>query len=163
MASWDDLRESDPELAAAGERLLRPTGEGFAFLATVSAAGGPRVHPVVPVLAVGRLHVFVVSMSPKHEDLRRDGRFALHAMLTAEGGEEFYVTGRASIAGEPGRRVEVREASGGRLGAHSFETLFEFDISHVLYTLWSGWGTKDIWPEYRRWRAPRVRVDRAAP
>ena len=163
MATWDDLRASEPELAAAGERLLRPTGDGFAFLATVSAAGGPRVHPVVPILAGTRLYVFVVSMSPKHEDLRRDGRFALHAMLTPEGGEEFYLTGRASIAGEPGRRVEVREASGGRLGAHSFETLFELDIRRVLYTRWSSWGTKETWPEYRRWRAPGVRADRAAP
>jgi hypothetical protein len=29
--------------------------------------GGPRVHPMMPVLVDGRLHVFVVRLSPRTE------------------------------------------------------------------------------------------------
>ncbi len=154
MATWDELRARDPELGTHGERLLNPTGDGIAYLATVRRDGGPRVHPVMPVVASGRLHVFVVSMSPKHDDLLRDGRFALHAGPPPAGGEEFYLSGRARRVDNAERRKAVVVASGGRLGRQDFETLFELDIRRALYTYWKGWGTKDIWPEYRRWRAP---------
>jgi len=153
MASWSDLRTEEPALAAAGERLLQPNGDGTAFLATVRSDGGPRVHPVMPVLADGRLHVFVVNLSPKHADLLRDGRYALHALPPRAGGEEFYLTGRASFIEAPGRRAEAVEASGGRLGGHDFESLFELDLRRVLHTVWANWGTAEAWPDYRRWRA----------
>ncbi len=140
-------------MAEAGLRLLKPTGEGVAFLATTRRDGGPRVHPVVPVLAGERLHLFVVNLSPKHEDLLRDGRFALHAMPPPAGGEEFYLTGRARRVEDASRRTEVTAASGGRLGHRDFETLFELDLRRALYTHWRGWGTAAIMPEYRRWRS----------
>jgi len=158
MSTWDELRALDPELGACGERLLNPTGAAAAYLATVRRDGGPRVHPVMPIIASGRLHVFVVSMSPKREDLLRDGRYALHAPPPPAGGEEFYLSGRAGRVDNPERRKAVVGASGGRLGREDFETLFELDIRRVLYTHWANWGTKDIWPEYRRWRAPSALV-----
>ena len=151
MATWIELQHADPELAAHGEHLLSPDGTGFAFLATTSKGGAPRVHPVVPILAAGRLHVFVVNMSPKHADLLRDGRYALHSTLTPTGGEEFYVTGRAGRNDDPARRAEVTAASGNRLGHTGFETLFELDLGHVLYTHWDNWGTAQTWPRYTRW------------
>jgi len=40
--------------------------------------GGPRVHPVCPVISAAGLHVLVIS-GPKQQDLRRDGRYALHS------------------------------------------------------------------------------------
>jgi len=153
MATWQDILESDPDLGANGLRLLRPDGTGFAFLATVSKAGSPRVHPVVPIVADGRLHLYVVSFSPKHGDLLRNGRYALHSTLTSEGGEEFYVTGRASRIDDPERRATVTTASGNRLGHNDFETLFELHIEHVLYTHWDNWGTAQTWPRYTRWPA----------
>jgi hypothetical protein len=154
MATWQELSNAEPALAAHGERLLSPDGTGFAYLATVSRAGAPRVHPVVPILAAGRLHVFVVDLSPKHADLLRDGRYALHSVLTPDGGEEFYVTGRAARIDEPVRRAEVTAASGNRLGHNDFEMLFEFDVERVLYTRWDDWATAKTWPRYTRWRAP---------
>jgi hypothetical protein len=51
-------------------------GLGLAFLATVRSDGGPRVHPICPLLA-DDLYGFIV-VGPKLEDLRRDGRYALH-------------------------------------------------------------------------------------
>jgi hypothetical protein len=150
MATWSEIAQSKPDLVFAGERLL--FGDlGTAFLATVRADGGPRLHPVAPVLAAGRLYLFVVNMSPKHADLLRDARYALHALPPPGGGEEFYITGRSKPHKEPDLRRQVSAASGNRLGNHDFEDLFELDISRVLHTRWSGWGTKDIWPHYTRW------------
>ncbi len=153
MAAWAEFEAEEPAIAAAGQRLLRPNGDGIAFLATVRGDGGPRLHPVMPVLAAGRLHVFVVRLAPKYTDLQRDGRFALHALPPDHGGEEFYVTGRAEIVEDADRRGIVTTASGGRLGLHDFEALFALDVRHVLHTVWADWGTARAWPDYRKWRA----------
>ncbi len=52
--AWSQLESSDPELAEAGRRLLyQGSNTASAFLATVAPDGGPRVHPVFPVLFLG--------------------------------------------------------------------------------------------------------------
>lgn len=152
-AHWKDLAGAEPAIAEAGERLLRPSGEGVAYLATVRKDGGPRVHPVMPVLAGGRLYVFVVRMSWKYRDLARDGRYALHAAPSPEGGEEFYVTGPARQVENASARSAVTAASGGRLGLHDFEALFELGIERALRTKWQDWGTASAWPSYTKWAA----------
>lgn len=152
-ASWAAFAAAAPEIAAAGERLLQANGEGTAFLSTVRKDGGPRVHPVMPVLAGGALHVFVVTMGNKYRDLLRDNRYALHAMPVPEGGEEFYLTGRATPLRDAGDREMVRAASGGRLGGHDFEALFALDMEAVLHTKWENWGTAETWPAYNKWKA----------
>src|SRR5204863_7932506 len=128
---WATFAAEAQSIAAAGERLLRPTGDGIAFLSTVRKDGGPRVHPVMPVLAEGALHVFLVTLSYKYRDLLRDARYALHAMGPPEGGEEFYITGAARPVEDSGVRQAVRAASGNRLGAHEFEALFALDLEAV--------------------------------
>ena len=154
MATWVDFEGDAPELAAHGKRLLNQYGAPFGFLATVRRDGGPRVHPVCPVVAEGGLYVFVVSMSPKKDDLLRDPRYALHSFPPPSGGgEEFYVTGRASPVDDGVVRERVVAATGGTLGTHDFEVLFELGLEHVLYTLWANWGTAETWPSYTRWHA----------
>jgi hypothetical protein len=153
MATWEQMRSEDPETAEAGKRLLGANGYGVSFLGTVRLDGGPRMHPVAPVLCDGRLYVFVVNMSPKYQDLLRDGRYAMHALPTSEGGEEFYLTGRATHIEDAAIFKAAQAASDNRLGHTSFEALFELDLSHVLYTQWTDWGTAKTWPHYRRWHA----------
>ena len=153
MSSWRELEGGAPAIAAAGRRLLQADGTGTAFLATVRKDGGPRVHPVMPVLVDGSLYVFVVNLGWKYRDLLRDGRYALHSSPSAEGGEEFYVTGPANELSDAGTRAAVREASGGRLGGHEFEALFEMGIERALYTKWENWGTAETWPAYQKWAA----------
>ena len=70
MATWRDVQEQRPELAAAGRDLLYQFGVGLGCLATA-------VHPICPILHEQRLLAFIVP-SPKLEDIRRDGRYALH-------------------------------------------------------------------------------------
>ncbi len=152
--SWARFASEAPGIAAAGERLLRE-GQGIAYLATVRKDGGPRVHPVMPVLAPGGLYVFVVNLGWKYRDLKRDGRYALHSAPAPEGGEELYVTGPAIESADPGERAAVREASGGRLGGHQFEALFRLDVERALHTVWEGWGTAETWPRFTKWAADR--------
>jgi hypothetical protein len=154
VASWRAFEESAPDIGAAGRRLLRADGSGVAYLATVRKDGGPRVHPVMPVLAGGSLYVFVVNLGWKYHDLKRDGRYALHCSPPAEGSEEFYVTGPAVESSDVEERRRVQEASGGRLGHHDFEALFELGIDRALHTKWANWGTAETWPEYFKWAAP---------
>src|SRR5262245_45195115 len=155
MATGRECAAAEPQLAAAGERLLMQSGVGMGFLGTVRADGGPRVHPVSPLPVEGRLYVFIVEMSPKKDDLLRDGRYALHALPPPEGGEEFYVTGRATLVED--EKVQAAVATAFRRPVLDFELLFELGIRRVLHTTWENWGTNQIWPSYRRWRAPGPR------
>jgi hypothetical protein len=153
-ASWADFETAAPALAAIGRRLLY-RGEAIAagFLATVAPDGGPRVHPVFPVIADGDLWLFIVNLSPKYRDLVANGRYALHSLSNADGGDEFYLRGRASERSDPAEKAGIVAATGGRQGAHEFEVLFRCRIEHVLHTRWEGWGTAATWPSYEKWRA----------
>jgi hypothetical protein len=94
MATWSDFAAAEPTLAAGIRALLQQYGPGMGYLATVRADGGPRVHPVSPVLTDDGLYCFIVN-SPKRRDLDRDGRYALHSYPPEENDDEAYLTGHA--------------------------------------------------------------------
>ena len=75
--SVERLQGREPDLAMTARRLLAVAGVGPGYLATVAVHGSPRIHPVNPFRFDGDPAMFVVP-SPKLEDLRRDGRYALH-------------------------------------------------------------------------------------
>ena len=67
----------DPSLPAVARELIYDNRTiGLGFLATVRPDGGPRVHPICPLVTEDGLFGFIVP-GPKRDDLRRDGRFAL--------------------------------------------------------------------------------------
>jgi len=148
VATWAEFETAAPEMAAAGWRLLSHPGFGFGYLATVRRDGGPRLHPINPILAAGQLTAFIVP-SPKLEDLRRDGRYALHSCGAEHVDDEFYVTGRALVAASP-------ELLGAALAACHFtpgadHELVEFGIDAAL---WAHYSTPPSWPPvYTRWAA----------
>src|SRR3954454_12020781 len=94
MASWSDFAAASPHLATNVRALLQQYGPGLGYLATVRADGGPRVHPVSPVVTAEGLFCFVVD-SPKRRDLERDGRYALHSYPPEDRDDEAYLSGRA--------------------------------------------------------------------
>jgi len=94
MASWSEFAADEPGLAEAIRALLQQYGPGLGYLATVRADGGPRVHPVSPVITDDGLFCFVVD-SPKRRDLERDGRYALHSFPPEDSDDEAYLAGRA--------------------------------------------------------------------
>ena len=93
MATWAQFATAEPELAIYGWELLREE-QGYAFLATVSPGGAPRVHPVVPFVADGTLLVSIAVNSPKARDLRAEPRYMLHATV-GDNDTEFAVRGCA--------------------------------------------------------------------
>lgn len=151
MATWAELEAGAFEIADAGRRLLFHPGFGFGYLATVRADGGPRLHPVNPVIAAGRLWVFVVP-SPKLDDLRRDGRFALHSTGAENVDDELYLDGRAREVDDPELRAAVEAACHFAVPAH--HVLVELQIEHVM---WAHYASPPRFPpDYRRWVDPTV-------
>ena len=107
MTSWSDFAQRAPEIAEFGKiRFQYPQGAsgGVAYLATVRADGGPRVHPVTPIIGE-QLFLFMEPASPKGKDLLREPRYALHcSVANSNGGEgEFYVRGQAALVTDPQR------------------------------------------------------------
>lgn len=109
MLSWGRFRRSAPDLAAAGRALFYRGSVGLAYLGTVRSDGGPRVHPVSPLLVEDGLYTLLM-VSPKLEDLLRDNRFALHTFPLDAGEEAFYLTGRAFFPRDVALRRSVAAA-----------------------------------------------------
>jgi Pyridoxamine 5'-phosphate oxidase len=153
MVTWKEFAVAAPEMARTGRALLEQFGVGLAFLATVRGDGGPRVHPVCPVLSSERLFVFVTPTSPKRDDLLRDGRYALQTFPQPKpGSDEFYVTGTAVVRNDATTRAAVlRDA---RHRADESETLFELSIDRVMHTRWEHVLTPQMRPVRQVWRAP---------
>jgi hypothetical protein len=138
---WSQFGEERPDLQKAAEALFYQHGLGLGFLATVRPDGGPRVHPICPVLA-GELYAFFVP-GPKLADLRRDGRFALCSETCAppRHDDNVYVTGTAEELNDP----QLRERLTAQLLAErslaepwpgfADEPLFELQVDRVLVTL----------------------------
>lgn len=145
MVSWGELEQANPELAQAGKDLFYQHGVGLAFLATTRRDGGPRVHPMCPILIDGLLTALIVP-SPKLHDLLRDGRYAMHSFPAPDNEDAFYVTGRATEIDDPDLRERVdeqfiaeREMKSPPPGLEE-ERLFEFDIATCLHTVTTGHG-----------------------
>jgi hypothetical protein len=100
MASWSEFAADEPRLARAIHALMHQYGPGLGYLATVRADGGPRVHPVSPVITADGLFCFIVD-SPKRRDLERDGRYALHSYPPEDNDDEAYVSGHAVPVNDP--------------------------------------------------------------
>jgi hypothetical protein len=142
MLTWMEFEAAQPDLAAAGKRMLYEFDVGLGFLATVRPDGGPRVHPVCPAITDDGLLVLVVE-GPKQRDLLRDGRYALHSETNPPPRHEdgFYVTGEAREVTDPA----VKERLGEQLRAEreqeslwpSFDEdrLFELLIDRCLLVL----------------------------
>lgn len=145
MTSWTEFAQQAPELAAFGQDRFQ---NGVAYLGTIRADGGPRVHPVTPIIGE-QLFLFMEPTSPKGKDIQRDGRYTLHCSVedSSGGGGEFYVRGRGTLADD----LQVREAA---VTASSYQPqeryiLFVFTIEFAFMNCYVG-----SEPNFRRWRAP---------
>jgi len=142
MTSWQEFTQQAPELAEFGAARF---GSGVAYLATVRADGGPRVHPVTPILGE-QLFLFMEPTSPKGKDLQRDGRFALHCAVedSGGGGGEFYVRGRAQLSDDPLLREQaIRAAS---YAPQERYILFLLEVEFAFMNVYSDSGSNS-----RRW------------
>lgn len=147
-----------PDLADAGRALFYQFGTvGLGFLATVRRDGGPRLHPMCPLISDDALFAYI-EPGPKRSDLRRDCRYAMHCFPPANNEDAVYITGIAKpVAPHDPRRDSVdqqwaRERSMERPPEQLSRTqLFEFSIETCLLTRTKGHG--DWSPQHTVWNA----------
>lgn len=158
MVSWVEFAAARPDLAEAGRDLLYQHGVGLAYLASVRRDGGPRVHPMCPLLDSEGLFAFILP-SPKQEDLLRDGRFSMHSFPRPDNEDAFYLTGEARLVEDLGARsrlsevfVSERESLGVPIPSKE-DLLFEFSIASCLLTRTTGHG--DPKPAHIVWHPPK--------
>ncbi len=142
MASWETFETEAPELAAfVRERMhLR-----VCYLGTLRADGGPRVNPVTPWFAAGRLFIRMYPGSVKVRALERDPRYALHSAVPDDDGTggESILWGTASVVNDPDL---LEAANAGRSDPDRYVVL-EFDVDEVLVTTYEGDDTvRRRWP-----------------
>lgn len=160
MTPWREFEREQPAMASEGQRLLYQFGVGLGFLATIRLDTGPRLHPMCPIIHDHRLLAFILP-SPKLNDLRRDGRYALHCFPPAENEDAFYITGTAQEVHDTGLRQAAADqflAERAALAVPAPEpshALVEFDIDSALLTRTTGHG--DHAPQHTVWKAkPRT-------
>ena len=149
--SWKVFEEDSPELAAlAYEKLNRK----IAYLATLRKDGSPRLHPVTPFIGNGMLFIFTEPSSPKIQDLRRDGRYALHCAVGGEGSLiEILVSGDAVVISNSCVRREQAERIAASSVVIDSYVLFEFQVKRVLVIEYD----EERKPVVRRWRREEAR------
>ena len=154
MATWADLEKEAPEIAAFGMKRLREYGVPLAFLATVRRDGGPRIHPVCPIVADGRVFVSIGADSPKQNDLRHNPGYMLHT-FPGEGDPEFSIRGNAVEITDPSEKQKVIDAI--EFAAYDVrDPIFELHIDRADKTQWENWKQPDTRPVRTRWIATRA-------
>ncbi len=141
VMSWTEFEHDQPALAAAGRGQFYQHGIGLGSLATVRADGGPRVHPVCPVISTAGLYLLVMA-GPKQADLCRDGRYALHSETCPPPRQDdgFAVSGRAREVTDPAERRAVHDQvlaeRGGAVWPGFYnDAVFELGIERSLLML----------------------------
>ena len=141
MITWTEFQRVAPALADAGRAQFYQFGIGLAFLATIRPGGGPRVHPVCPVIGPAGLHL-LIKAGPKQQDLRRDERYALHSETCPPPRHDdgFAITGRAREVTDAGTAGAIRsqvlaERDGKVWPGFDEEAIFELSLESCLLML----------------------------
>ena len=136
MATWAEFAAAAPAIAALGLKQFEKFH--IVYLATVREDGSPRVHPVSPIIADGRLFVATPPTSPKRLD------------LPGKDDAEFLVRGRAQRVTDDDTRASVSEAAGHTV--HHHDWIFEYDIQEAMMAYWENVGQPDTRPVREFWR-----------
>ena len=151
MATWAEFEAAEPEMAALGRALLSNRNFQIGYLATVRKDGAPRVRPVCPVLAGEHIYLAIGPDSLKLGDLRRDGRYMLHAM-PGNDDAEFSLRGRATEANDNATHAEVEQAAASvGLNVKSSEVIFRLGVEAAATARWVNAGQPGTYPVRRRW------------
>jgi hypothetical protein len=159
MATWPEFAAESPRLAEAIRDLMHQYGPGLGYLATVRADGGPRVHPVSPVITDEGVFCFLIE-SPKRRDLERDGRYALHAFPPEENDDEAYLAGHARPVTDEGQVDRLAQAL--HAAPQVDWRLFEFTVDVAMVARHGGAAAGVRIPELAADRTTEVWRDPAA-
>lgn len=120
---WQSFADEAPDLAAA--TLARLAASRHHVLATLRRDGSPRVSGIEVRIVGGGLTAGSMYGSRKALDLRRDGRFALHA----NPGDGSMAGGDAKLAGVA---IEIADAEGLRWYVHEVRPPEPFHAFRLL-------------------------------
>ena len=141
MITWTEFERQQPALAGTGRQHFYQFGIGLAFLATIRPDGGPRLHPVCPVVSPAGLHL-LIKAGPKQQDLRRDQRYALHSETCPPPRHDdgFAINGRAREVADAEtagvvRRQVLAERDGKVWPGFDEEAIFELSLERCLLML----------------------------
>jgi hypothetical protein len=104
MASWTEVRQQAPELAAAVEE--RFAARKHHTIATLRADGSPRISGIEVQFDEDQVTIGSMLGAVKARDLQRDPRFALHSATVDPPEDPTAWPGEAKLAG---RAVETGE------------------------------------------------------
>jgi hypothetical protein len=156
VQTWPEFEALRPDLAEAGRALLYQFGVGLGFLATTRSDGGPRVHPMCPIMTEAGMFAFIVP-GPKQRDLLRDGRYALHSFPCPDDEDAFSCMGSVVVVADAAQRGELSDlfvherAALGVPAPSSEEIAFELLVDSCLLTRTSGHGDPN--PVHQIWRS----------
>ena len=142
MTSWETFEAEAPELAAFVREHMDLR---VSYLATLRPDGDPRVNPVTPWFAAGRLFVRMYPGSAKVRALERDPRYSLHSAVPDDEGTggEALLFGTAKLVEDP---ELLAEANAERPNPERYVVL-EFDVDEAMSTLYEGDDTvRQRWP-----------------
>ncbi|MFD9887769.1 pyridoxamine 5'-phosphate oxidase family protein [Amycolatopsis sp. NPDC059027] len=125
MTSWRGFTEQAPELAAKIHR--RFTAGETHVLATLRRDGSPRVSGTELDFHGAQIYAGSMPGAVKARDLRRDGRFAIHACPGVADGGDAKLSGTAVELTDP---AEIAEVQGNTEPCH----LFRLDVTDAVLT-----------------------------
>ena len=131
MARWQEIVDSSPQFADAVRRLL--DGRTHKTIATLRAAGAPRISGIETFFAEGELWFGSMPSARKALDLRRDPRFALHSgsVDPPEWEGDAKLSGHAEEVTDPDRRLAIFGSQGSDPPS-SDAHLFRADIDEAV-------------------------------
>jgi hypothetical protein len=149
MANWKEFAHDAPEMAALGQRIF--ANYGIAYIATVRGDGGPRIHPISPVIVDGGVYLGLMPDSPKHRDLERDARCMIHS-LPGPNDAEFAMTGTVRPITDDHVEALIHQA-GPHVRIARDTTMYELDLERVNCTTYQVGIGKRPHPTRTRWVA----------
>ena len=155
--TWVEFRSAEPQMAKEGHEILYDVGVGLGLLGTVRPDGGPRVHPICPLISDDGLFAFIVP-SPKQRDLHRDGRYVLHSIPLERNEDAFYLSGSARHVNDEALRDRLGKQFADERSALQMpppdpeQHLFELHLESAMLTRTTGHG--DPAPNHTVWHAP---------
>jgi hypothetical protein len=103
---WDEFEWACPEIATVARE--RFTLDQLVLVGSIRADGTPRISPIEPDFAAGRLFISMMWQSRKALDVMRDPRVAVHSLPSDSANSEGDVKLYGSVVDE--RDPIVREA-----------------------------------------------------
>lgn len=135
MASWSEVEQAAPELAAKVR--ARFDASGLGYLATLRRDGSPRISGQETLFWEGDLWLGMMDRSRKQLDIERDPRIAVHAANAdkhvADG--DARVSGRAVRVTDGDTFARYRAAFEGNTGQEPPEEfpLYRVDVTEVMH------------------------------